>query len=411
MAMMSLREAVAAAIGRHGLELLQSPQRLVGYVSDIVDTDSREMAVLYHCCDRRLLDPFAQAVEEGPAGLGSAIERACDLLTSSYAIDAAVARTVATGLAEGISDALGWDASRVTPVAPTVAPPASYDSQPTQTVVSEPARSFVGRPQASPASIAGVAPLPAVSAPPPPRPQVPTSRLTPTPNDLSAMQTPSSYVNSTAAPTVRAAVAPAQVRRNDGTKRMRFVFAVLLVAVAVGIGLYAAARLGGLLPSGSSQANKEDTTQTGDTEQTQYTLELPLVIPGLDENGSRVPIRVKGATDTGVAIDGVMFADMQTRCISLEPGSYQISIAASPISAEGWLYEVPTGEVQIVMSSSPEGYRIDEGSDGYSLFNLSPYEKNDPHVYERAVEYLKLDPLCADRTTTLIDAASRTYGI
>ena len=192
---------------------------------------------------------------------------------------------------------------------------------------------------------------------------------------------------------------------------MRIVFAALLVAVAVGIGLYVATRVGGLLPGGSSQTSQVSDAQVGDTEQTQYTLELPLVIPGLDENGSRVPVRVKGATDTGVAIDGVMFADMQTRCISLEPGSYQISIAASPISAEGWLYEVPTGEVQIVMSNSPEGYRIDEGSDGYSLFNLSPLEENDIQVYERAVEYLKLDPMRADRATSLIDAARRTFGI
>lgn len=293
-----IRSAVTQALQSQGAEILAVPSRFVGSVSDLADTDLPEMKVLTRCCDARWLEPFAQAVETRSASdLATASAMGCDRLASTYLIDGAVAQALSRQTALGIADYLGIEAPAElsdTPGAPADGAMASpvVPSAETQ------AAPQVPQPQGEPSATSGWS-QGAIPAP--------------------AAQTP----------------APAAPRRKKNTT----LAIALAAALAAGGGAFVLTQhpewVG--LPSANASVNKR------------YVIRANVTAPGLNENGSRIPVHVVGTTIGGDELDEYGYIDSQGYGLELPAGTYQGTIVTSPIGEGGTLYkpENPTFDLDI----------------------------------------------------------------
>lgn len=73
---------------------------------------------------------------------------------------------------------------------------------------------------------------------------------------------------------------------------------------------------------------------------------------GLDcSTGSKIPVQVSGQDSDGSSVSETLYVDEHGRGIKLLPGDYTLSIAASPIAADGTIYTVPTTKTQVTVKS------------------------------------------------------------
>lgn len=73
---------------------------------------------------------------------------------------------------------------------------------------------------------------------------------------------------------------------------------------------------------------------------------------GLDcSTGSKIPVQVNGQDSDGSSVSETLYVDEHGRGIKLLPGDYTLSIAASPIAADGTIYTVPTTKAQVTVRS------------------------------------------------------------
>lgn len=73
---------------------------------------------------------------------------------------------------------------------------------------------------------------------------------------------------------------------------------------------------------------------------------------GLDcSTGSKIPVQVSGQDADGSSVSETLYVDEHGRGIKLLPGDYTLSIAASPIAADGTIYTVPTTKTQVTVKS------------------------------------------------------------
>ena len=101
--MNDLRQAIQDAIHEYGFEILQEPKRLVGLVLDAAELETAASAALESACDEGFFAKFADLLQEDAAShVDDAVARAVDYLSDEHAIDSAVAKQIAAGIAEGI---------------------------------------------------------------------------------------------------------------------------------------------------------------------------------------------------------------------------------------------------------------------------------------------------------------------
>lgn len=73
---------------------------------------------------------------------------------------------------------------------------------------------------------------------------------------------------------------------------------------------------------------------------------------GLDcSTGSKIPVQVSGQDSDGSSVSETLYVDEHGRGIKLLPGDYTLSIAGSPIAADGTIYTVPTTKAQVTIKS------------------------------------------------------------
>lgn len=70
-------------------------------------------------------------------------------------------------------------------------------------------------------------------------------------------------------------------------------------------------------------------------------IQLPVYVPELDSRGSRIPVAISGALANGSAYTKDTYVSYDGKGLRLEPGTYELRMSGSPISAGGILYEVP----------------------------------------------------------------------
>lgn len=100
--------AVRDALDELGAELLGRPHEFVCAVSDLYDSDSPELVVLYAHCGDELMRPYVEAARERTeAALGQAARRGERWLHDDRRVDPNDARAVAWGVARGVAAHLG----------------------------------------------------------------------------------------------------------------------------------------------------------------------------------------------------------------------------------------------------------------------------------------------------------------
>ena len=85
---------------------------------------------------------------------------------------------------------------------------------------------------------------------------------------------------------------------------------------------------------------------------TMMSVQISVHAAGLDcSTGSKIPVQVSGQDSDGSSVSETLYVDEHGRGIKLLPGDYTLSIAGSPIAADGTIYTVPTTKAQVSVKS------------------------------------------------------------
>lgn len=85
---------------------------------------------------------------------------------------------------------------------------------------------------------------------------------------------------------------------------------------------------------------------------TMMSVQIGVHAAGLNcSTGSKIPVQVSGQDSDGSSVSETLYVDEHGRGIKLLPGDYTLSIAGSPIAADGTIYTVPTTKAQVSVKS------------------------------------------------------------
>lgn len=91
---------------------------------------------------------------------------------------------------------------------------------------------------------------------------------------------------------------------------------------------------------------------------TMMSVQIGVRAAGLNcSTGSKIPVQVNGQDSDGSSVSETLYVDEHGRGIKLLPGDYTLSIAASPIAADGTIYTVPTTKAQITVKADGQDLR------------------------------------------------------
>ena len=91
---------------------------------------------------------------------------------------------------------------------------------------------------------------------------------------------------------------------------------------------------------------------------TMMSVQIGVHAAGLDcSTGSKIPVQVSGQDSDGTSVSETLYVDEHGRGIKLLPGDYTLSIAASPIAADGTIYTVPTTKAQVTVKADGQDLR------------------------------------------------------
>lgn len=134
---------------------------------------------------------------------------------------------------------------------------------------------------------------------------------------------------------------------------------------------------------------------------------LPISAPGLDEDGSRIPLHITGTTSEGTRFDENLYANPDGSGVSLELGTYSISAAGSPIAADGTIYHIPTSTIDITLNESAASeLEAHTASSSMDFVQKDPAQVTDDDI-RQAESLVAADPLSSDKSNTLSSAARR----
>lgn len=107
---------------------------------------------------------------------------------------------------------------------------------------------------------------------------------------------------------------------------------------------------------------------------------------------SRLPVHVEGTDSKGEKVDEVQYATSDGRGINLRQGNYVFSVPASPIAADGTVFNVSNTQVEVSFTAKDEeGSEIDAtGRGGFELTPIDALEVTDEQI-NKAYEYASKD--------------------
>lgn len=122
----------------------------------------------------------------------------------------------------------------------------------------------------------------------------------------------------------------------------------LMVAGVVAVALVA----GGAGYAAWNGYQQEQAATVAANAHTMMSVQIGVHAAGLDcSTGSKIPVQVSGQDSDGSSVSETLYVDEHGRGIKLLPGDYTLSIAASPIAADGTIYTVPTTKTQVTVKS------------------------------------------------------------
>ena len=133
---------------------------------------------------------------------------------------------------------------------------------------------------------------------------------------------------------------------------------------------------------------------------------IPLEVPDLDEDGTHVPVKVTGKDEEGSKVSETAFLAPDGSGLSLPLGTYKVKPLASPISAEGDVYQVPDTTIEITLDSEA----VEEGktttvSESLVFVAIDAADVTDEIIDEALKWAKKDDSIDADRAEELADKA------
>ena len=142
----------------------------------------------------------------------------------------------------------------------------------------------------------------------------------------------------------------AQDRRRKMSPRRRN----LMIAGVVAIALVA----GGAGYAAWNGYRQEQAATVAANAHTMMSVRIGVRAAGLDcSTGSKIPVQVSGQDSDGSSVSETLYVDEHGRGIKLLPGDYTLSIAASPIAADGTIYTTPTTKAQVTVKSDGQDLR------------------------------------------------------
>lgn len=122
----------------------------------------------------------------------------------------------------------------------------------------------------------------------------------------------------------------------------------LMVAGVVAVALVA----GGAGYAAWNGYRQEQAAAVAASAHTMMSVQIGVHAAGLDcSTGSKIPVQVSGQDSDGSSVSETLYVDEHGRGIKLLPGDYTLSIAGSPIAADGTIYTVPTTKAQVTIKS------------------------------------------------------------
>lgn len=122
----------------------------------------------------------------------------------------------------------------------------------------------------------------------------------------------------------------------------------LMVAGVVAVALVA----GGAGYAAWNGYQQEQDAAVAASAHTMMSVQIGVHAAGLDcSTGSKIPVQVSGQDSDGSSVSETLYVDEHGRGIKLLPGDYTLSIAASPIAADGTIYTVPATKAQVTIKS------------------------------------------------------------
>lgn len=142
----------------------------------------------------------------------------------------------------------------------------------------------------------------------------------------------------------------AEVRHRKMTPKRRN----LMVAGVVAVALVA----GGAGYAAWNGYQQEQAAVVAANAHTMISVQIGVHAAGLDcSTGSKIPVQVSGQDSDGSSVSETLYVDEHGRGIKLLPGDYTLSIAASPIAADGTIYTVPTTKAQVTVKADGQDLR------------------------------------------------------
>ena len=136
--------------------------------------------------------------------------------------------------------------------------------------------------------------------------------------------------------------AEARHRKMSPKRRNLMVAGVVAVALVAGGAGYAA----------WNGYQQEQAAVVAANAHTMMSVQIGVHAAGLDcSTGSKIPVQVSGQDSDGSSVSETLYVDEHGRGIKLLPGDYTLSIAGSPIAADGTIYTVPTTKAQVTIKS------------------------------------------------------------
>lgn len=134
---------------------------------------------------------------------------------------------------------------------------------------------------------------------------------------------------------------------------------------------------------------------------------LPLAVPELDANGSRVPMLVLGTLEDGTSFCEVQYVEADGSGLSLPAGSFTVRVAATPVASSGAVYFVPDFYMSLDVTSAEDA----SVSADQRAFELSVREGDavSDDLVQNAWSFMKADPQRAARADELAQAARDRY--